>query len=104
MQINYLQVDYSSNTLRSDSNNCTIQWPVQTAPGWSDTNVSSITYYNTPIVITPEIKTLEIKGNLLFYYWNNSLLFYAVYKKGEKLHFESTEDFLEVLSNLGAFK
>jgi hypothetical protein len=62
------------------------------------------TYEIKTIVVAPEIKTLEVKDKLLFYYWSEGILFYAIYKKGEKLSFESTNDFLEVLKKLGLFE
>lgn len=52
----------------------------------------------------PDIKTLEIKGKLLFYYWDDQILNYAIYKKGEKLEFQTTIDFLQVLNELGVFE
>ena len=63
----------------------------------------TIIYSTLPII--PEIKILKIKEHTLFYYWNDSILYYSIFdEKVKKLEFKQTNDFLQVLAELGVFK
>ena len=76
-------------------------WPETTplaTPPWTQT----LTTY--PVYITPDIKILNVKGKVIFYYWDNQILNYAIYKEGEKMEFKKTNDFLQVLNELGMFE
>jgi hypothetical protein len=73
-----------------------------TNPNYGHGHSYSLTTY--PLYITPDIKILNVKGKVIFYYWDNQQLNYAIYKEGEKMEFKKTNDFLQVLSELGMFE
>lgn len=76
-------------------------WP-ETTPLQTPTWTQTLTSY--PMYITPDIKILNVKGKVIFYYWDNQTLNYAIYKESEKMKFKKTSDFLQVLSELGMFE
>lgn len=70
----------------------------------STTGTLTTTGWSFPVMVTPEVKVLKAKGKLLFYYWNEKILHYAIYEENKPIEFKPTEDFLQVLAELGVFK
>lgn len=71
---------------------------------WGDTRTITTTGWSFPVMVTPEVKVLKIKSKVLFYYWDDKTLYYAIYEDSKKIEFKPTDDFLEVLSELGVFE
>ena len=81
---------------------CNIDIPDRTAINERDD--TGTTTWSYPTMIMPEVKVLKAKNKVLFYYWNDKTLFYAIYEENKKIEFKPTDDFLEVLSELGVFE
>lgn len=88
-----------------DISNCEINFPDHTAINDLD-NIGTIstTGWSFPVMVTPEVKVLKIKGKILFYYWNDKTLHYVIYEDGKPIEFKPTDDFLQVLNELGVFE
>jgi hypothetical protein len=58
-----------------------------------------------PVLYTPEVKAIEIKGKILFYYYDeNKNLFFTVYGESKKMEFKKSDDLIELLRELGLFE
>lgn len=97
--IGSLTVDSNNLTWTGDSTTTTTNWG-WSYPSWTETQITT----SFPIYVKPDLKVLNIKEKILFYYWDNQTLYYAIYEKGEKMEFKNTNDFLEVLNELGVFE
>ena len=89
-----------------DMSCCDFTFPDHTSINeWdSATGTLTTTSWSFPVAVTPEVKVLKAKNRLLFYYWNDKTLFYAIHEDGKKIEFKPTDDFLQVLAELGVFE
>ena len=87
--------------------NSWIEWPYE-PPAWPNPTFPCErfqTWKIETITMKPDIKVLKVNGKLLFYYWDEKVLYYCLYSdEMTELKFESTHDFLEVLNKLGVLK